>query len=316
MSVDSTQSGERIGRRRASQNEKGEKEYWRTFYVRCTTPTDGANDVLLWSGLPRMFDEYRLPNGEYNIAVWVTGREPQQIGPQDWEVEIHYSRPNKDKENKDENEKDNSTNPEDWTPKISVSWEQFQVVCTGAFVNPDAAGNAAFIQFDKGVLNSAGEAFDPPVMKDKCRPIVTIEDTVKQFDLTQAKKFGDAVNIQPFWGGAAKQWKCAGISTPGLASRVIQEVRIPYYPRVTELHFNAETWDLQVLDIGTFYWSGGAIGAGVKTAFKTADGQPFLGKLDGAGGALADAAADKFLTFSVQPTLNFDDLKLPANPFK
>ena len=51
------------------------------------------------------------------------------------------------------------------------------------------------------------------------------------------------------------------------------------------------TWDLELLDYGSYYLDEN----GDKKEFKTDDGHETQGKLDGSGGKLADGAADVFL---------------------
>jgi hypothetical protein len=298
--------GERRQERQGEQREDGSRQYRRIFYVQTDRVTDGQMIVLQASALPQLFDGYNV-TGEIDLQARCIHRAPKQIGPRNWEVEIEYDTKRDKKTQKDpkDDSSGNQTDPNDWWPKVSVTYEISQKPCTTSMQEPtsQADGKPAFI----GVVNSAGEPFDPPVMMDIATPVLTFELSKQAFNWLQVADYVNAVNSDNFWGAQPRQFKICQISTPGLSSRSVNQQTVYYYPVTIEMKFKRETWDIDVLDAGTYYLDGGA-----KKAFLTAEGQPYIGRLDGAGAALGIAAADKFKTFRVYAERPFAALNLPA----
>ena len=78
-----------------------------------------------------------------------------------------------------------------------------------------------------------------------------------------------------------------------------------------EFKFNRETWDLQLLNRGSYYYDGGFSGGTLTTFTDTADGHPILGLLTAGGDKLAAGGDPTFEQFLVRQERSFSLLNIP-----
>lgn len=162
---------------------------------------------------------------------------------------------------------------------------------------------------DVAITNSAGGAFDPPLVKQV--PVVALHfrRNVTSYDIDLALQYVETVNASEWYGVPAGQAKCEEISWSELRYENGVEYR---EERVTILVRN-KSWQPQVLDIGMYYRItnpvSGAVNAGT---ILDQNGVPLNApyKLDGSGNVLPDGAADKFLPFNVLEERDFGALNL------
>ena len=170
---------------------------------------------------------------------------------------------------------------------ITVSGSDFQAIAI-----KDKDGNA--------VKNSAGDAFDPPVMKNDSHLTLRIEKNVATLDLNFLSDYANAVNTDTFFGLTARKW----LARPANAQQVYRGDCDPYWKISMEFLSNFDQWDFSVLDQGFFKLDAG------KRKRIAPDGvhgsKPSL--LDGAGAVLAVGAAEVYLDFRVYKELPFADL--------
>lgn len=290
---------ERRDQRQGSEDKAGVRTYSRVFLVKTNNKQDGAQAVLAAPALPQLFDAYQTET-ELDSAAICVGRRPNQIDEKVWEVRIRYSSSQED----NETDTPETSDPLDLQPLITMGFETFQVPLEGAI---DADAGPGDPNLGDAIVNSANEPFDPPPMKDQSRPILSITINLPRFDIEEAKTYQDALNNDPFFGADQRQWKMMGITTSGRTKATTGGLDVFYFPISYTMAFNRETWDFFILDRGTFFIDGN----GDKRAFKTAGGEPFVGLLDGAGGALADGADPEFLKFDIYNLENFGALAAP-----
>ena len=174
-----------------------------------------------------------------------------------------------------------------------------------------------------GLVNSAGEPFDPPAMVDDSRSVLTItrNETPVFFGPNKAKFFNNTVNdSDTVIGGiniAPRQARMMGISTSGCQWLDLDAVELLYFPVQYVIHLKEETWDFVLLDQGTYYWPDnigpGEHVMGEEIAFTKQGGEPYVGLLDGSGHALPEGNADEFLTFRLYRQTDFSHLELPVS---
>lgn len=165
----------------------------------------------------------------------------------------------------------------------------------GAFVYREENG-----AFGKGIVTSAGEPFDPPHTIDASRPIVRFTRNEPNMFIAFKVLFENSVN-QDVWSGLQPRQAFLKSMTGQSHKHESTTVGQPpiYYARVEYVFaIKAETWDLQLLDIGSYYLKWVAATA-YKQNFRTATGEPRLGLLDNSnadepGSKLADGAAAQF----------------------
>jgi len=167
----------------------------------------------------------------------------------------------------------------------------------------------------KPLASSAGEIFVPPPMMDRSTLLITMtrnESILSPIPET-ALLFQDSVNADVFFGFGPGQVKCQSITCQRQNKQLPDGSIFPYL-RATYLFHARKTWDIQLLDKGSYYrfrvstslpWT--------KQKFITDDGQPRDGLLDGFGQKLADGAAPVFITVRPYPWLTFAALELPQN---
>mgnify|MGYP006266280633 CR=1 FL=1 len=145
-----------------------------------------------------------------------------------WTVTASYS-----------SEREISENPLDEPAKITWGSENFQEVAVA-----DING--------KLVLNSAGDPFDPPLMKDFSRRTATVTKNVSSVP-SWFFQYEDAVNSSAFSIGGLTV--ATGKALCKKTSVSVAKVRngIVYYEVTTELHFSKKGWKARGLDAGFRY---------------------------------------------------------------
>ena len=267
----------------------GAVQHRRAFIVTVSTEQDGGVTVLAAPGLPKLGDIYQTTT-EMDAGAVCVERRPKQIGPKQWEVEILYDSA---QEKKDEQDKEKDK-PENWYIEVGVSHNGYQKPVD------EQKGTS---QEGSGVLNSAGDPFDPPPTYDASYPVLTYELACSIFPIELCLTYMNSVNADIFFGGQPRTWRILDFSTPGVQEKQFNGRTIVYYPVTIKMEYRAETHDLNVLDIGPNYLSGG-----VKQAFLSKEGQPYLGLLDGAGAKSTTAHFLNFRPYKEQP---FGALGLP-----
>lgn len=138
--------------------------------------------------------------------------------------------------------------PEEQNPleePIEVSWDfaQFELP-----MDTDWNGVA--------VVNTAGVPFDPPVMRDDSRPVLTVVRNERDYSYELADLYRDSVNESEYITADISRppgtVKVAAIPGRRLFSAYLGELTgDPYYWQVTyQFHFNRDGWKAQVLNAG------------------------------------------------------------------
>lgn len=182
-------------------------------------------------------------------------------------------------------------NPLDAPYEIDWSFAQFESIA-----DVDVNGFA--------VVNSAGDPFDPPVVRDDSRPVLTVtrNERLDAFDAAVAYSYRDTINADDFMGAGPHQVKVATIS----ARRAYHPACGLYWVVTYVFHFNEDGWDKVILDQGLRYVSNATLrNASINGQSATA---PVL--LDGAGGILSPGAPAAYLTFQVYKESTFADFNI------
>lgn len=134
--------------------------------------------------------------------------------------------------------------PSDQPPSVRFEGVTYQEVA-----DLDVDGNP--------VVNTAGDAFDPPVMRDRTRPVIKIVRNETSFDDSTILAYSDKVNSDTFYNYPPKTLKCSAPRGEPLYSQFSGQ---NYYRVEYELHYNADTWAARVLNQGyrQLVTSGGA----------------------------------------------------------
>ena len=271
--------------------------YRRRFLVTTSNSLVGPLAVLNAPGLPPRFSPYTTST-EFDNTVRVIERSPRRIGPNQWHVDVVYSTLHGDEEQ--------AQNPIGKPPEIRFDFVDFRVPIPGE-VTPESPGDPTEVVWTKGLATSAGEVFNPPAMMDESRPRLTVVRNEIVLDVPLIIEYQNAVNTDVFFGAQPRQARVNGISATRQQERGVRYWRVKYV-----FTFKRDTWDIQLLDQGTYYCPGG----GTCTRedgeeFTTKGGVPGMGNLDGDGDKLAANLPAKFIRATVYKERAFSVLNIP-----
>lgn len=209
-------------------NEKWERTYTRTFRVIMSETADGPSQAILavTTGFDiRLQVPYEAGNDADFLAFCKRIRaESVQSDGVEYKVTVEYGPFDlvRDVEN-----------PLDAPPEVSWTFAQFERP-----VDQDVNGNP--------IVNTAGDPFDPPLMRDDSRPVLEIVRNEPSFDPNLAKGYKDRVNTDVFFDQAPGTVKVANITG---RRKYNQNIGL-YYEVKYEFAFQDEGWSSNVLNAG------------------------------------------------------------------
>lgn len=269
-----TVRGLAIGNREGSANLDGETEYTVVYYVSTDDVNDGPDTVRAASGIPRLGDSYTLGN-DVDIRAVVTDKTAREReSPFEWEVDVKYSTRPKEKEEAE-------PNPLQQPPEISLSFQSRNKVLSGYYndpLNPNAEKN-----LEIGIISSNGELFDPQPEIEVADAVLTIKKNMPYASAAALMSIANTVNQTEFYGADPRQLRLM----PPQTDRAFDKIYGFYWPTTFQFVYRYDTWDLQLLNAGTFYMD-----SGVRKKFKDNEGTPFVGLLSATGSALNSSDTD------------------------
>jgi hypothetical protein len=186
-------------------------------------------------------------------------------------------------------------NPLDNRIELNPGWAQFEEA-----VDRDINGNP--------ILNTAGVPYNPPVMRDVSRPILTLIRNEQSFDPSVAETFKDKTNEDVFYGYAPKLVKMHDIvGTELFHPACARYVRVNY-----ETHFKpirggqAYGWTRDILSAGYQQIVGGKLVPILSKGVPVTEAVP----LDASGAQLAVGGTPYYQQFDVYEGATFGDLNL------
>jgi hypothetical protein len=284
-----TLRGERAeGRQRVAT--KDEITYQRIFVVETDSDHTGAREVSFCPGLPFLGYQYQTST-EYDPLARCISRNAAPVGNSRrlWEVTVNYSSKHDDPEEEENEEESLELEP----PEVSFDFATRMRVIQLASQVFDPNGTLVDNTFGAPVT-SAGEPFDPPPEMEEHFPVLTITRNELFLNINQIRDYVNTVNSDNFQGGGPRTVKLNGIST-----RKQYKKNLRYWRTTYTLEFRPDTWDLQLLDIGSYYVTINPDGPNFKNYFLTDDDppQPRLGLLNGFGSELDTDAEPVFRRF-------------------
>lgn len=229
-------------------NTRTAREYLRYFRVRTTSKLDGPATVGGATGLPELYDSYETDT-ESDDTASVISIEPREEDKCIWTVEVRYSTETGD-------EAKSADNPLSRPTEISFSSQKYtrplvRAWGTGKITTINVEGEEQLYStsaLTTAVINSAGEAFDPPIEMDDSRPTLTFTRNEGGFDTLLPATYQDAVNSDSFFGYNPLTVKCSRISAVSTF-----ESGFSYWKVTYEFEINFNTWRFMPLDQGTRY---------------------------------------------------------------
>ena len=236
----------------------------------------GPNDVLAVPGIPALGSVL-----SWNASLFVVSRSTTEIDTETWEVEVEYEYLQRER---DEPE---PTQPWSVSPKWSWSSSSFDDVLFKSY--DDGAG----IGQEGPIVNSAGTKY-PSIARPENSPVLTLVIPRLNFDYKEEMDYVNTVNSSTFWGWSKYQALMQSISAQRAESNGVEFWNVTYKVAFKSLKVKLTPsgalqevgWRAVLLDEGPEYLRT-VSGAVYKTKFKTVEGDPFVGNLNGAGGEAA-----------------------------
>lgn len=252
-------ASEQNNTRPATYLQNNRRQYFRTFFVRSDSQYDSPNLIRTAPGLPAPYAMY-ITATDFDPGARVVRIEPRRSDKNAklWFVDVDYDT---EFERKD-------GNPFLETPKIEYDFESFKLALPGKPVQSvtsygnsgDGSTSGIITHWGGGITNSAGEPFDPPPEIEASRPVVTFTRNEPSFSTAIAVKFINSVNRDPWNALEQRTAMLKGIKAhlEVRKTTTFNGVDIPYFPVTYQFVLRRETWDLQLLNIGTYYLSAAA----------------------------------------------------------
>jgi hypothetical protein len=260
--------------------------YQRVFLARTDNPWDGARTVLNHPLIPRRYSYYSSGSELDLAAICKRVRAiPYDSARTFWKVIAEYDT------HLDPAQQE--PNPLNRPPEIKYFTIQYTIPAI-----EDKDGNP--------IQNSAHERFDPPAERQVSHLAFTAARAV--LDPGSRLEVVDTVNSTPWWGAAARRWRCNHVEAELQYERIDDDTTIAYWWTVLTFERHRKNWDLSILDQG---FSEVVQGERIKIRDDHDDPVSEAVNLDGAGRVLPADAPAVFLSFRVYDELDFNALGLP-----
>ncbi len=305
--------------RDAEDLENGRKRFTRTYLVETDSPYDGPNVVLSALDLPQLYDPY-----DGHPPALCTGRFPRPVNGtrRAWHVECEW----------DTNYTERNDNP--LLEKPDVEWDElpFDEPLVGMAGDkptdtvapepgPDGkpvvvkGGGDPEFHWGWGILNAAGDPYNPPPTQPNYYPVVRYTRNEPEFFPELAVHFGNTANKDPWSNLIARQAWLKPIQASNQVHRSdrFDTADILYWRVRYTFVLKAETWDLAMLNVGEHYLTKPNTEQGaVKKRFSDLDGYPHMDLLkpDGTRFLPGDKKEPSFMIYRPKRAVDFAGLNI------
>lgn len=262
-----------VNNRDGSENLDGVRELTVEYKVESNDKRDGVLTALATAGIPNIGDIYQAGN-ESDAGMVVVNKQAAPVDncPFEWTVTVTCSNDIED----DPVGFVYQDNPLAKPAEISYGFQTRRILIPGQYNNP--VGPPSSHDWEQGIFAPNGELFDPQPEAEIDEPILTIKKnkSVAEVSGQDFMSLNNCVNADPFQNAEVRQ----------LRLKIPQAIRqwhksVGYYFEVTyTMAYRYETWDIQLLNQGTYYFAGG------KPAATWSTTQNRLTKKDDAGNPL------------------------------
>jgi len=235
--------------RSGSIGQDGTREYSIVYKVGTDDRNDGPQKARTAFGIPNVGDLYQ-PGNDFDEAAIVVGKEATQgDSPWEWEVEVRYS--TKLDDPKLLMQPQMPDNPLLQQPRPTYGSQERRILIPGRYNDPTLP--ASDKAFQLGILAPNWELFDPQPEAEISEPVVSYRRNVKTFVGAELMALANCVNSDQWQGAEERQLK---MSAPH-ADPMYHQACGDYWQISFAIAFRWETWDIQLLNQGTFYWPDG-----------------------------------------------------------
>jgi hypothetical protein len=233
--------------REGSRNVDG-NEYQVTYIVQVDERADGPRNAMLAFGIPDIGQFYASGNDIETGAI-VTGKTCTQVSPWVYEVTVTYST---DIGDVDVSQiKQSIDNPLLEPPEVTYGFQERRILIPGRYNDP--LGPPSDKAWQAGIYAPNGELFDTQPEVDISEPVLTVKRNVKTISGPDLMGLANCVNSDYWQNAEPRQLK---LRAPQ-ASRKFHNVVGFYWEVSYAIAFRWETWDVQTLNQGRYYFAGG-----------------------------------------------------------
>lgn len=292
---------------------KTERYYKRTYLVVVDNLKDDAIVVERAFGIPYAGQSY-VTESTVDSNAKCYSKVCNQISLLHWEVVVEFS-------TKREGGGGGNSDPTLDPPVYNWGCINIREVVTGQSIfksyspNNDPSDPQVILFDSTGIVNSAFEPYIPPAEIDRAIPTLTFERNEPVFNHKYMLWYVNSVNNSMWYEWWPRTIKCTSI-TGSRQAKIVNGKPKAFWKVQYVFHFNIYTWDLFLLDYGTYYLEGGnAITPLVKKNFLI-KGVPGLGLLAANGDAASALAVGsppvaRYNRYKVLREANFDMLMIP-----
>jgi hypothetical protein len=254
------------------------REYTVVYLVGTDDRSDGPQVVMSAFGIPNVGDIY-TPGNDFDAQAIVIGKAPRQTSPWEWEVDVSYS-------TQVEEKPEQPASPLEEPPKVSWGFQERRILVHG-YYNTSLAPDAR-TGWDRGIFNSAGELYEPHPEVDIAEVVLNVSRNVASIDWATFFALANCVNFAPWNGADSRTLRLKAPTADSAYDRTIGT----YWQVSYGVVYRYDTWDIQILNQGTFYKSGSK-----KVKFTMPDGTGFVGLLTTGGDALNASSTEHIGTW-------------------
>lgn len=237
--------------RSGSVDQDANHSYTATFKVYTDDKSDGASVVEAAFGLPKIGDVYSIGNDFDPGAFCVSKSADQAESPNEWNVTCTWDNKPYEIKGVPGNEAGANSNPLNDPIEITYGFQNRTIRAPGFYANPDSPpSDRIWVSY---FFASNGEPFDPQPEIEISDPVMSIKKNVQSISPAAFMELANCVNSDWWQGAAPRQLK---LSAPQ-ASRKYSPVCGFYWEVTYSILFRYESWDIQMMNQGTFYWEGG-----------------------------------------------------------
>lgn len=302
---------------REKREDKDERHYRRVFIVRVTSHLDDAIIVEKAFGLPKRGYIYTTERSTDKAALCYS-IQSKQIAPYYWETECEYSTDESkfiavtsSGGGKGGSGKDDPV----YDPPVLV-WGTYTIreVVTGQSIleqkyTEDPSDPTVQLWDSTGILNSAYEPYVPPAEIDRAIPTLTLERNEATFNHRDMLLYVNSVNSRSWYKWKKRTVKCVGV-TGSLQEKTVKGRTYTYWRVQYVFHFNKYTWDLFLLDEGSYYLEGGTTAVPLIRKPFVNKGVPYIGLLTANGDR--STTISRYNRYSVLDKRDFRKLHIPV----
>lgn len=298
---------------REFREDKTERYYKRTYLVVVDNLKDDAIVVERAFGIPYANQSY-ITETTIDEKAKCYSKACNQVSLLHWEVVVEYST---------KNDRGSGKNADPTLEPPVYNWGSTNVreIIPGQSIfknyspGQDPSDPTVKLFDSTGIVNSAFEPYMPPAEMDRAIPTLTFERNEPVFNHKYMLWYVNSVNYSMWYQWWPRTVKCASISGSRQVKIVNGKPRA-YWKVQYVFHFNIFTWDLFLLDYGTYYLVGGSsLTPLVKKNFLI-KGVPGLGLLAANGDASSSLAPGsppvaRYNRFKVLREADFGMLMIP-----